>query len=427
MSREMKNSGVEWIGEIPEDWKVERLQWHLQEINKPNNPVKTEYILSLNNKTGVIPYEERDNMGNKAKEDYSQYKIAYPNTLVMNSMNVIIGSVGISHYYGCISPVYYVFKAIDKTELRYINYVFKIERFQKNLRKYANGILEIRLRISVHDTLRRLIPIPSYEEQCKIADFLDEQYEKLDSVIEKTKASVMEYQKLKQSIITHACMNGLKNERKMKNSEVAWLGNIPEEWKVYRIANLYQERSESGLEDLPILTVSINTGVSDREIADEEKDRVFVRSEDRTKYKRVYPGDLVYNMMRAWQGAFGAVRVEGMVSPAYVVAKTNDGIEIDSRYMEALLRTSEATEEMHRYSRGIVDFRLRLYWPEFKNIRICLPPIEEQREIADYIDRKNEEIDRLIKKKEQFISELENYKKSLIYEYVTGKKEVPES
>lgn len=427
MSREMKNSGVEWIGEIPEDWKVERLQWHLQEINKPNNPVETEYILSLNNKTGVIPYEERDNMGNKAKEDYSQYKIAYPNTLVMNSMNVIIGSVGISHYYGCISPVYYVFKASDKTELRYINYVFKIERFQKNLRKYANGILEIRLRISVHDTLRRLIPIPSYEEQCKIADFLDEQYEKLDSVIEKTKASVMEYQKLKQSIITHACMNGLKNERKMKNSEVAWLGNIPEEWKVYRIANLYQERSESGLEDLPILTVSINTGVSDREIADEEKDRVFVRSEDRTKYKRVYPGDLVYNMMRAWQGAFGAVRVEGMVSPAYVVAKPNDGIEIDSRYMEALLRTSEATEEMHRYSRGIVDFRLRLYWPEFKNIRICLPPIEEQREIADYIDRKNEEIDRLIKKKEQFISQLENYKKSLIYEYVTGKKGVPES
>lgn len=427
MRREMKDSGVEWIGEIPEDWKVEKLQWHLQEINKSNNPVETEYILSLNNKTGVIPYEERDNMGNKAKEDYSQYKIAYPDTLVMNSMNVIIGSVGISHYYGCISPVYYVFKASDKTELRYINYVFKIERFQKNLRKYANGILEIRLRISVHDTLRRLIPIPSYEEQCKIANFLDGQCEKLDSVIEKTKASIVEYQKLKQSIITHACMNGLENGRKMKNSEVTWLGNIPEEWHVYRIANLYQERSESGLEDLPILTVSINTGVSDREIADEEKNRVFVRSEDRTKYKRVYPGDLVYNMMRAWQGAFGAVRVEGMVSPAYVVAKPKDGIEIDSRYMEALLRTSEATEEMHRYSRGIVDFRLRLYWPEFKNIRICLPPIEEQREIADYIDRKNEEIDRLIKKKEQFISELENYKKSLIYEYVTGKKEVSES
>lgn len=143
-----------------------------------------------------------------------------------------------------------------------------------------------------------------------------------------------------------------------------------------------------------------------------KKTEYLYGSEDRTKYKRVYPGDLVYNMMRAWQGAFGAVRVEGMISPAYVVAKPKDGIEIDSRYMEALLRTPEATEEMHRYSRGIVDFRLRLYWPEFKNIRICLPPIEEQKEIADFIDRKSQEIDLLINKKEQFISELENYKKS---------------
>ena len=122
-------------------------------------------------------------MGNKAKEDCSQYKIAYPDTLVMNSMNVIIGSVGISRYYGCISPVYYVFKANDKTELRYIDYIFKIERFQKELRKYANGILEIRLRISVHDTLRRLIPIPDFKEQCRIADFLDKKSKKIDIMI----------------------------------------------------------------------------------------------------------------------------------------------------------------------------------------------------------------------------------------------------
>lgn len=427
MSRKMKDSGVEWIGEIPVSWQVEKLQYHIQEINKQNNPIETTYILSLNNKTGVIPYEERDNMGNKAKEDVSQYKIAYPNTFVMNSMNVIIGSVGISRYYGCISPVYYVFKSTQETELRYINYIFKIERFQKELRKYANGILEIRLRISVHDTLRRFIPIPSYKEQIKISNFLDKKCGNIDIVIQKTRISIEEYKILKQSLITQACMKGIRNEGKIKSSNVAWIGNIPKDWKIYRIANLYQERSESGLEELPILTVSINSGVSDREIADEEKDRVFVRSEDRTKYKRVYPGDLVYNMMRAWQGAFGAVRVEGMVSPAYVVAKPKDGIEIDSRYMEALLRTSGATEEMHRYSRGIVDFRLRLYWPEFKNIRICLPPIEEQKEIADFIDRKSQEIDLLINKKEQFISELENYKKSLIYEYVTGKKEVPES
>ena len=115
-------------------------------------------------------------------------------------------------------------------------------------------------------------------------------------------------------------------------------------------------------------------------------------------------------MMRAWQGAFGAVRTEGMISPAYIVAKPKAENNIDSRYMEALLRTPLATEEMHRYSKGIADFRLRLYWPEFKNISVCVPPILEQREIADYIDEKAEQINQLIAKKERIISELENYK-----------------
>ena len=93
--------------------------------------------------------------------------------------------------------------------------------------------------------------------------------------------------------------------------------------------------------------------------------------------------------------------------------------------MEALLRTPSAIEEMHRYSHGITDFRLRLYWPEFKNIKVCLPPIEEQEEIADYLDNKKTQIDELIQKKESLLAQLESYKKSLIYEYVTGKKEVP--
>ena len=278
--------------------------------------------------------------------------------------------------------------------------------------------------VKVRETLAKKVYMPSLAKQAQIVSFLDYQCSVLDSVIDKTRASVSEYKKLKQSVITDAVTKGVRGKRTMKESDVEWLGYIPVDWLSYRIANLYDERSESGLEELPILTVSINSGVSDHEIADEDKDRVFVRSEDRTKYKRVYPGDLAYNMMRAWQGAFGAVRVDGMVSPAYVVAKPKPGVQLDSRYIEALLRTPAAIEEMHRYSRGIVDFRLRLYWPEFKNIRICLPLLEEQREIADYIDQKSAELDALIAKKEQFLAELENYKKSLIYEYVTGKKEV---
>lgn len=427
MPRQMKDSGIEWIGEIPCDWKVARLGGKLQEIKVNNSPIQTEQVLSLTIESGVIPYDEKGNQGNKAKENVEEYKLAYENTLVVNSMNVIIGAVGISKYFGCVSPVYYVFKTTESSELRYVYYLFTNVGFQKEMRKYAKGILEIRLRISASDMLKLLVPTPSIEEQIRISDYLDKQCQYIDSVLEQTRSSIEEYKKLKQAVITRAVTKGVRGDRLMKDSDVEWLGNIPADWNVYRIANLYDERSESGLEELPILTVSINTGVSDHEIADEDKDRVFVRSEDRTKYKRVYPGDLAYNMMRAWQGAFGAVRVDGMVSPAYVVAKPKKNVKLDSRYMEALLRTSEATEEMHRYSRGIVDFRLRLYWPEFKNIRICLPPIAEQIEIADYIDEKSAAIDALIAKKEAFAAELENYKKSMIYEYVTGKKEVPQS
>ena len=112
-----------------------------------------------------------------------------------------------------------------------------------------------------------------------------------------------------------------------------------------------------------------------------------------------------------------------MVSPAYVIVKPK--IDIDSRYIEALLRTPDAKEEMKRHSYGIADFRLRLYWDYFKIIKVCMPSIEEQHEIADYIDLKSLEIEKLIEKKEDFIAELDSYKKSMIYEYVTGKKEVP--
>lgn len=427
MARKMKDSGIEWIGEIPEAWNIERLQWSICEINESNNPVKTTDVLSLTIEKGVIPYEEKGNQGNKSKENYSEYKLAFPNTLVVNSMNVIIGAVGMSQFYGCVSPVYYVFRAIECNDLRYIYFLFTNVGFQKEMRKYAKGILEIRLRISASDLLKLRIPKPSLIEQQKIAHFLDDKCEYIDSVIAQSRSSIEEYKKLKQAVITQAVTKGVRGDRPMKDSGCNWLGEIPAEWTVYRIANLFDERSESGSEELPILTVSINTGVSDHEIADEDKDRVFIRIEDRSKYKRVYPGDLTYNMMRAWQGAFGAVRVDGMVSPAYVVAKPKNNVNLDNRYIEALLRTSEATEEMHRYSRGIVDFRLRLYWPEFKNIRICLPTIEEQKEIADFIDNKSAEIDKLIAKKESFIAELEKYKKSMIYEYVTGKKEVPDA
>jgi len=202
-----------------------------------------------------------------------------------------------------------------------------------------------------------------------------------------------------------------------KDAGVPWLGPLPKHWAVERITNLYREAVEAGTEDLPILSVSIHTGVSDEESKPSDSDRKVTRSDDRTKYKRVQPNDLVYNMMRAWQGGFGAVQVPGMVSPAYVVARPRGNVP--SKFVELLLRTPGAVEEMRRRSRGVTDFRLRLYWDEFKDIQIALPPADERLGIVAFVERESAKIDALVAEQERLIALLKEKRQAVISHAVT--------
>ena len=420
--KEMKDTGIEGVGLIPKNWYIRPLYACLDEINQKNSPIVTMNILSLTNTDGVIPYSERGNQGNKSKENLEDYKVVYPNTIVANSMNILIGSVGLSKYEGCVSPVYYVYSAKSQIDIRYMNYLFQTEPFQKRLRQFANGILEIRLRVSSHDILHQKVAVPDYDEQQVIADYLDETCSQINEIIEEVKASIDEYKELKQAVIFEAVTKGLDKNVEMKESTIENLESIPSNWEIRRIATLYEESKETGREDLPILMVSINTGISEGEVGDDDRIRKVVRSEDKSVYKVVHRNDLAYNMMRAWQGGFGAAQVEGLVSPAYVVARPK--CELDSRYVEALLRTPIFTEKIRGLSYGVADFRLRLYWTYFKNLRICFPPLEEQRQIADFITAESKKLDALIHEKLELVVELEAYKKSLIYEVVTGKRRV---
>lgn len=233
--REMKDSGVEWIGEIPKDWKLERLQWHLDEIVEKNDPIVTTQVLSLTNKKGVIPYEEKGAQGNVAKESYDGYKIAYPNTIVANSMNILIGSVGYSNYYGCVSPVYYVFKEKDNNDLRFINYIMQTSQFQKELRRYANGILEIRLRVSSGNILKRFCAFPDYQEQSRIADYLDSKCSQIDDIIEKQQTIIEKLKEYKLRLIQETVTKGLDENVELKESGEIWVGKVPIHWKVLKL------------------------------------------------------------------------------------------------------------------------------------------------------------------------------------------------
>lgn len=165
--REMKDSGIEWIGSIPTHWKTERLQWHITEIKETNKPEKSRQVLSLTNKRGVIPYEEKGAQGNVSKEDYSQYKLAYPGTIVANSMNILIGSVGRCDYFGCVSPVYYVYKPKDGENLEFINYLFQMEQFQKELQVLSKLIIAQLMRIPESIDYVKTVLYPKVSAQVK--------------------------------------------------------------------------------------------------------------------------------------------------------------------------------------------------------------------------------------------------------------------
>lgn len=418
MAREMKDSGIEWIGEIPADWKTDRLQWHLEEIKVQNSPIQSEQVLSLTIDSGVIPYEDKGNQGNKSKEKLDEYKLAYPDTLVVNSMNIIIGAVGISKYFGCVSPVYYVFKAVEGTDLRYIYYLFTNVGFQKEMRKYAKGILEIRLRISANDMLKLKIPNPSYQEQCLISKVLDEKCAKIDAVVEKTKETIEEYKRLKQSVIATAVTKGIRLNRQMKQSGIEWIGQIPADWDV--LPHKYVMHKEKFIcenyNNQDIISLTMN-GVIVRDLnAGGKMPTTF------NGYQYVEPEDLLLCLfdIDVTPRCVGVVHNYGLTSPAYSRFKVHDGYH--NYYYNYLLRFIDDKKVFIHLSKNL---RNSLTEADFGAIKTIAPSFDEQKEIAEYLDKKCAEIDAIIASKTTLLTELEGYKKSVIYEYVTGKKEVP--
>ena len=182
-NRAMQPCDLMWVQEVPQDWRIERLKVSLSERKESYDPSEELIILSLLKERGVIPYAEKGNIGNKSKDDLSQYKVARKGDLVLNSMNIIIGSVGVSDYDGYISPAYYTFMPKNGVNIHYFEYILKLTSVQKTIRTKAKGIMEIRLRISSYDLLSMSFPLPSYDEQNEIVGYLNERCCLIDKYI----------------------------------------------------------------------------------------------------------------------------------------------------------------------------------------------------------------------------------------------------
>ena len=406
MSREMKDSGVEWLGEIPKGWNVKK--------GKALYSITTGKLdANAEEPTGIYPFFTCSMFPKKI----NQYAFDCEALLVAGN-----GVVGFTQYYKGKFNAYqrtYVLSDFHNIYPLFLKYYVSNNLKREVEQSSVGSVIQF---IKLGDLQNFNIAFPEYKEQEKITEYLEMKCQKIDHIIEKTKSSIVEYKKFKQSIITQAVTKGIVPERLMKECDINWIGKIPQDWKVQRGKNLFieiNERSTTGEEEL--LTVSHITGVTPRK----NKNVNMFMSESLVDYKICHEGDIAANTMWMWQGAIGVSKYYGVISPSYNTYRQKSDT-YDADYLEYLLRIPQLVATYAAYSTGITASRLRLYPQGFFSILFPVPPRKEQQEIAVYLNKKIPQIDQLIIKKEKFVDELKSYKRSLIYEYVTGKKEVPE-
>ena len=374
-----KASGVEWLGEVPEHWRVVPLKYvashnndALDETTHPDTEILYVDISGVDALDGI---KIKEPMLFSAAPSRARRRVKDGDTIVSTVRTYLraIARVRNPEINLIVSTGFAVVRPRADLSPNYAGNILTASYFIEQVIARSTGVSYPAINAS--ELVQIPIAFPPLAEQTAIAAFLDHETAKIDALVAEQERLIDLLKEKRQAVISHAVTKGLNPDAPMKDSGIEWLGEVPEHWEVLRMGNVFREVAELGTDSLPILSVSIHHGVSDKEMDDEEMDRKVTRSEDRSKYKRVAKGDLVYNMMRAWQGGFGTVMVAGMVSPAYVVARPKGKLE--TAFTEHLLRTPQAIEQMRRNSRGITDFRLRLYWDEFKNISLALPPQEE--------------------------------------------------
>lgn len=427
--RKMKDSGIEWIGFIPEGWDTMRIKY-LADPSEDNSFTDGDWIESTDIANAGIRYLTTGNVGDGSfKEQGNGYisdetfrklncKYAYPNDLVISRLNSPYGRACI------LSDLYseYVL-AVDivilrtKANKQFFTFVTQCSGYQRSVEDQAKGTTM--KRISRTNLGNIVIPFPSILEQQKIAGFLYNQCSIIDSIVEKTKASIEEYKKLKHAMITHAVTKGVRKDRQMKNSQIEWLDEIPSDWGECRIKDVIIPQEKEVQENDEVITCFRDGEVTLRK---KRREDGYTISFTEHGYHGVDVGDLVIHGMDAFAGAIGCSDSRGKITPVVHVCHTAG----NNRYFMYYLRTMAYGNILMDLSNGV-----RIRSSDYRNFaklgvfKICIPPINEQNEIVRYLDEKIIEVDDLINKKELFLYELESYKKSIIYEYVTGKKEVP--
>ena len=403
MAREMKDSGIEWIGEIPRDWKLTQLK---RFVTVNNGREVSEEVDKADNAIPVY--------GSGGVFKYTVTPLYVGETVMFGRKGTLGKPIYANEKFWTVDTMYYLTFS-DELSAKYNYYQLSAFDWEPHITHTALPS------IVGSEIVSCRFAFPSKQEQLRIVSYLDAECSHIDAVIEKTRASIEEYKKLKQAVILQAVTKGILSNRPMKDSNVEWISSIPIEWSMVRGKGLFKEvdkRSDSGTEEL--LTVSQYTGVTPRS----QKNVNMFEAESLVGYKICEVGDIAANTMWLWAGAIGVSNYRGVISPSYNIYQQKENY-YNPAYLDYLLRIEPLVQHYESRSTGIRASRLRLYPQQFLSIFYPVPPKDEQEEIVRFLKEKTNGLDQLIRKKGLYLSELEAYKKSLIFEYVTGKKEVP--
>lgn len=429
--REMKDSGIEWIGAIPQDWQLSKIgSLYTQRNEKVSD--KDYQPLSVTMQ-GILPQ-----LATAAKtDDGDNRKLVRVGDFAINSRSDRRGSCGISPLDGSVSLINIILTPRTAKHPGYYNWLFHTTLFADEFYKWGHGIVADLWTTRWQEMKSITVPVPEYAEQERIAAFLNAECAEIDAVLEKTRASIEEYKKLKQAVITQAVTKGVRGDRSMKDSGIEWIGDIPAEWKVASIGRFCFVTKLAGFEftndmmsniqdsgDIPIVRAqNIKMGKFINNISEFIPYRISQKLERCALNRKC----LIITFIGAGIGEVAIFNEPKRYHLAPNVAKIviNVGMEhfVTEEYLLYFLMSFAGQEEINKIKKATAQPSLSM--GTIRSIKMVLPDsIEEQSEIVSYLDMRCASIDALIAKKQQYLIEIENYKKSLIYEYVTGKKEV---
>ncbi len=425
--RKMKDSGIEWIGEIPEGWEVLAHKYIMHKEKSICEHYSGEDVISLT-LNGVVK-RDLENPSGKMPTTFDSYQFVNPNDLLLCLFDIDVTPrcVGLVRDYGVTSPAYSRFKIHSGFCNAYYNYLL---RFIDDEKVFVHLSKNLRSSLTESDfgVIKTIVP-PKAEQQ-RIADYLDNRTFEIDTLLSKARSSIEEYKKLKQAVITQAVTKGVRGEREMKDSGVDYIGQIPSEWFFCKLRNVgdtqngISKSSEFFGKGFPF--VSYSDVYKNYSLPFAVSGLVESTPEEQERYS-VKEGDIFFTRTSETieEVGFSCVcekDIPNATFAGFLIRVRPFSDKLHTPYAKYYFRSSHLrfylVKEMNLITRASLGQSL------LKSMPVLLPPLEEQKEIADYLDAKCAEIDGLIAKKEQLVKELESYKKSLIYEVVTGKREV---